>query len=73
MNSVSSCDTPLFYNFPTPTGAGTMQTYEVTMTRPGGGSGAFKVTIPAATPDEARRIAESQYGGYAAQAVRTVR
>jgi hypothetical protein len=50
-----------------------MQTFEVTLTRPGGGSGSFKVTIPAATPDEARRIAESQYNNYAAQSVRTVR
>lgn len=50
-----------------------MQLFEVKLTKPGSGSGAFKVAIPAATPDEARRIAESQFGGYAAQAVRTVR
>ena len=50
-----------------------MQTYEVAMTKPGGGSAAFKVTLSAGTPDEARRIAENQYEGYAAQAVRAVR
>lgn len=49
-----------------------MRSYQVTMTRPGSGSGAFKATVPAATPDEARRIAERQYGGYVAQSVRAV-
>ena len=50
-----------------------MQTFEVTMSRPGGGSGTFKATVPAPTPDMARRTAEHQYPGYAAQAVRVVR
>lgn len=50
-----------------------MQTFEVTMGRPGGGGGIFKVIIPAATPDMARRNAEHQNPGYAAQAVRTAR
>lgn len=48
-----------------------MQTFEVKLGA--GGSGTFKVTIPAATPDEARRIAESQYSNYTAQSVRAVR
>ena len=49
-----------------------MLTYQVTMGRPGGGAGTFKVTVNAATPDEARRIAVAQYPGYTAQAVRTL-
>lgn len=44
--------------------------YEVTLTRAGGGSGSFKVTVHASTPDEARRAAEHQNPGYSAQAVR---
>jgi hypothetical protein len=46
-----------------------MAMYRVKMGRPGGGSGTFEVMIPASTPDEARRIAESQYPNYKAQAV----
>jgi hypothetical protein len=49
-----------------------MQVFEVKLNR-AGGSGVARVTIPAATPDEARRIAESQFDGYVAIAVRTVR
>jgi hypothetical protein len=49
-----------------------MQRFEVTLTH-GGGSGVSRLIIPAATPDEARRIAESQFDGYIAIAVRTVR
>lgn len=47
-----------------------MAKFEVTMGRPGGGSGTFTVQVHAATPDEARRIAMSQNTGYSAQAVR---
>ena len=50
-----------------------MQTFEVVISKPGGGSGTTKIRIPAATPDEARRTAEAMYEGYAAQAVRTIR
>lgn len=47
-----------------------MQLYEVTIGK--GGSGTFKLQIHAQTPDQARTIAESQYPGYRAQAVRAV-
>lgn len=50
-----------------------MQSFEVTMSRAGGGSGIFKVIVHAATPDMARRTAEHQHPGYAAQAVKAVR
>ena len=50
-----------------------MQSFEVTMSRPGGGSGICKVIIHAATPDMARRTAEHQNPGYAAQAVKVAR
>jgi hypothetical protein len=43
--------------------------FVVTLSRPGGGSGTFKVQVQASTPDEARRIAEHQNMGYRAQAV----
>ena len=51
----------------------TMQTFEVTMSRPGSGSGTFKIVVPAATPDMARRTAEHQNPGYAAHAVKAAR
>lgn len=47
-----------------------MNSYVVQLGRGGGGSGTFKVIIHAATPDEARRIAESQHSGYSAHSVR---
>ena len=47
-----------------------MRTFEVTMGRPGGGSGTFKVVVHASTPDMARRTAEHQNPGYAAHAVK---
>lgn len=47
-----------------------MAQWEVKMGRAGGGSGTFKVTVHAGTPDEARRAAEAQNPGYSAQAVR---
>lgn len=47
-----------------------MRKYEVTLGK--GGSGTFKIEVNAASPDEARRIAENQYPGYNAQAVRNV-
>lgn len=47
-----------------------MATYSVTMGRPGGGAGTFIVIVHALTPDMARRIAEAQYPGFSAQAVR---
>ena len=50
-----------------------MQTFEVTMGRPGGGSGTFKAMIHAATQDIARRTAERQNPSYSAQAVKAVR
>ena len=50
-----------------------MAPYLVTMSRPGAGSGTFKVHVHAATPDEARRIAERQNAGYSAQAVQRVK
>lgn len=37
-----------------------------------GGSGVFEIEVNAQTPDEARRIAEAQYPGYRAQAVRQI-
>lgn len=46
-----------------------MATYEVKMGRPGGGSGAYVVTVHASTPDQARRTAEAQNPGYKAQSV----
>lgn len=49
-----------------------MQQFDVTMTKPGGGSGSFTTRVYASTPDQAREIAEHQYPGYRAQAVRTV-
>jgi hypothetical protein len=50
-----------------------MAPFLVTMSRPGGGSGTFKIPVTASTPDEARRIAENQYAGYSAQAVQRVK
>ena len=50
-----------------------MAPYLVTMSRPGGGSGTFKVEIHASTTDEARRIAERQNAGYSAQAVQRIK
>lgn len=47
-----------------------MNSYEVTLGK--GGSPTFKIELRAATPDEARRIAQHQYPGYKAQAVRNV-
>lgn len=47
-----------------------MASWEVTMGRPGGGSGTFKVVVHAGTPDQARRSAEAQNPGYRAHAVR---
>ena len=47
-----------------------MRTFAVTLGK--GGSGTFTIEINAATPDEARRIAEHQYPGYRAQSVRNV-
>ena len=47
-----------------------MSTFEVTLGK--GGSGTFKITVNTQTPDDARFIAESQYPGYTAQAVRNV-
>jgi hypothetical protein len=49
-----------------------MAQWEVTMSRAGGGSGVFKVTVHAGTPDQARDSAEAQNPGYVAQAVRRV-
>jgi hypothetical protein len=46
-----------------------MSSWTVRMSRPGGGSGVFHVTVFAATPDEARRAAEAQNPGYRAQSV----
>lgn len=46
-----------------------MAMWKVKMSRPGGGSGVFEITIFASTPDEARRIAAAQYPGYKAMAV----
>ena len=47
-----------------------MASWEVTMGRPGGGSGTFKVVVHAWTPDQARMAAEAQNPGYSAHAVR---
>lgn len=47
-----------------------MGTYVVTMGRPGGGAGTFKVIVYGLTPGMARHSAEAQYPGYSAQAVR---
>ena len=49
-----------------------MQVWEVRLGRAGGGSGTFKVIIPAATPAMARRNAEHQNPGYAALAAKAV-
>lgn len=49
-----------------------MNEYTVTLGAKGGGSGTFKVTVNAPTPDKAREIAEHQYYGYSAQAVKQV-
>jgi hypothetical protein len=46
-----------------------MAQWNVRMSRPGGGSGTFTVTVYASTPDEARRAAEAQNPGYKAMAV----
>lgn len=46
-----------------------MATYEVKMSRPGGGSSTFVVRVNAGTPDQARRSAEAQNPGYKAQSV----
>lgn len=48
-----------------------MGTYVVTMGRPGGGAGIFKVIVYALSPGMARHTAEAQYPGYSAQAVRS--
>lgn len=48
-----------------------MRKYSVTLGK--GGSGTFTIEVHAVSPDEARRIAEHQYPGYNAQAVRNVR
>lgn len=47
-----------------------MNTYIVTMGRPGGGAGTFKVIIYALSPAMAKFTSESQYAGYVAHAVR---
>lgn len=47
-----------------------MRKFSVTLGK--GGSGTFAIEINAATPDEAKRIAEAQYPGYRAQSVRNV-
>jgi hypothetical protein len=47
-----------------------MATYVVTMGRPGGGAGTFKVIVYALSPGMARHAAEAQYPGMSAQAVR---
>lgn len=49
-----------------------MKAFEVTMGRPGGGAGVFKIVVHAATPDMARRTAEQNNPGCSAQAVRSV-
>lgn len=51
----------------------TMQQFEVVLTRPGAGSGLFREKVMAASPDEARKIAELRYMGYAAQGVKLAR
>lgn len=47
-----------------------MRAYRVTLGRPGGGSETLRVVVHAATPDLARRTAESQHPGTVAHAVR---
>lgn len=47
-----------------------MGRFEVTMGKPGGGSGTFKVVVNASTPDAARRAAEAQNPGMKAHAVK---
>ena len=47
-----------------------MAKFEVSLGR--GGSSTFKVQVNAATPDEARKVAEHQNPSYVAQAVRQV-
>lgn len=49
-----------------------MARYEVRLGKAGGGSGTMLVEVNAATPDEARRIAQAQYLGYVAHAVRRI-
>ena len=49
-----------------------MQTFQVTMSRAGGGSGVFQIIVRAASPDEARRMAAAQNPGYRAQSVKSV-
>lgn len=47
-----------------------MNTYSVTLGRPGGGAGTFTIIVYALTPAMARATAEAQYLGHSAQAVR---
>lgn len=47
-----------------------MQTYSVTMGRPGGGSASFKVIVFALSPGMARATAQAQYPSFSAHAVR---
>ena len=47
-----------------------MNSYVVRMGRAGAGSGTWTVVVHASTPDEARRIAESQNTGYSAHSVK---
>ena len=47
-----------------------MATYIVTMGRPGGGAGTFRITISGLTPDMARKTATAQFPGYSVQSVR---
>lgn len=47
-----------------------MNTYSVTLGRPGGGSSTFTVIVYGLTPAMARTTAEAQYPGYSAHAVR---
>ena len=49
-----------------------MPQWEVKMSRPGGGSGVFTVTVHASTPEQAKRSANAQNPGYKAIAVRRV-
>ena len=49
-----------------------MPMWEVKMSRAGGGSGTFVVTIHATTPDGARRTAEAHNPGFKSQAVNRI-
>ena len=49
-----------------------MRQFEVVMGRKGSGGGTFKVYVSAATPDEARIVAQHQQPGYVAHAVRSI-